>query len=159
MNAKKKLTVLVAFLLVGLALVISGRPATATMPVVTVTGGGRATFDPGEELEGMETKFSVGAQLYGDGSANGHFNCLVEGIVVIAGDVLSGKMNPDGSVTLEGLATWADTEFGIFRNEPFVVTLEAGGPGVGHFVYADRITGPDGDAETVSHGQIKINSH
>lgn len=159
MNAIKVRTILAIFLLFSLILVVSGRPATAATPLVTVSGGGRATFDPGEELEGLETKFSVGAQLNEDGSAAGHFNCLIEGVVVLTGDVLSGHMNPDGSVTLEGLGTVVDLEFGIFRNEPFSVTMEAGGPGEGHFVYTDVVTGPAGDAETVSHGQIMINTH
>ena len=159
MNTKKVMIIMVILLASGLGLLLSGHPATAATPVVTVSGGGRATFDPGEEMEGFETKFSVGAQLREDGTAGGHFNCLIEGVVVITGDVLSGQMNPDGSVTLEGLATIVDLEFGIFRNEPFMVIMEAGGPGEGHFVYFDAVTGPAGDAETVSHGQIMINTH
>lgn len=160
MNGKKVKNILVILILSSLILLLTSHLATAAMPAVMVTGGGRATFDPGEELEGLETKFSVGAKLNSDGSASGHFNCLIESVVVISGDIHSGQMNSDGSVTLDGTGTIVEIVTGIiFRDEPFRVTMWPGGPGEGRFIYFDVVTGPAGDAETVSHGQIMIDTH
>ena len=106
--------------------------------------------------EGAVTNFAVGAHLREDGTASGHFDCEIPGVVVISGDITQGEANADGSVTFRGLATVVDLEFGIFRDEPFTVTLWEGGPGVGRFLYDDTVIPDPGDLEEVVTGQINI---
>ena len=102
------------------------------------------------------TNFGVGAHLREDGTASGHFNCEIPGVVTISGDITGGQENGDGSVTFTGLATVVDLEFGIFREEAFTVTLWEGGAGVGRFLYEDTVVPFPGDLEELVTGQIKI---
>lgn len=94
-------------------------------------------------------------------AAMGEFNCSLNikgeggGFVVILGDVLQGRVNEDGSITLCGLA---DIPIDTFSGEtfidcPFAVTFRADGSG---FTYYDVVTGPAGDAETFIHGNVNI---
>ena len=94
-------------------------------------------------------------------AAMGEFNCSLMikgeggGFVVILGDVLQGRVNGDGSVTLCGLA---DSPIDTFSGEtfidcPFAVTFRADESG---FTYYDFITGPPGDAETIVNGNVEI---
>jgi hypothetical protein len=122
--------------------------------VAKVSGGGTATFD---FVEGLQSQFAIGSTVYDDGSAKGHFVCMIVGVVAISGDVTDGSVNPDGSVTVSGDAHGIDHTFGgPFGECPFTVTFWRGGPNVGQFLYSDCVVPPPGDAETVSKGRIKI---
>jgi len=157
MNAKKVITVSAIFLLASFIALLSASYAGAAKPTVTVNGGGMAVVIEGQLLpEGAVTNFAVGAHLREDGTASGHFDCEIPGVVVISGDITQGEANADGSVTFRGLATVVDLEFGIFRDEPFTVTLWEGGPGVGRFLYDDTVIPDPGDLEEVVTGQINI---
>lgn len=157
MNAKRSITVLVIFLLASLIALLPASYAVAAKPTVTVNGGGMAVVIEGRALpEGAVTEFAVGAHLREDGTASGHFTCEIPGVVTVSGDIKQGEANADGSVTFRGLATFVDLEFGIFRDEPFTVTLWEGGPGVGRFLYDDTVVPDPGDLEEVVTGQIQI---
>lgn len=129
-----------------------------------VKGGGVAAFDEGEELFPFVTGFGVKARVGEEGRARGEFLCSLDapesGIppLVIIGDVNNGSVNEDGSVTLEGMAIVEHLETGELLDGPFdfAVILWPGGPGVGRFIYFDYVTGPAGDAETVTEGGIRI---
>lgn len=158
--------------------------ALASGPFIHVSGGGTGAFDEGEELEGFTTQFAVGAivtdvsvandcdsALDGlgvgdftvtDGDdfyvANGTFNCSLmidSDFLIILGDVLQGRVNDDGSVTLCGLADIPiDTFSGqTFADCPFAVTFRAD---VSGFTYYDFVTGPTGDAESLVSGNVTI---
>ena len=94
-------------------------------------------------------------------AATGHFNCSLMimgeggGFLIILGDVLQGRVNGDGSVTLCGLADIPiDTFSGeSFTDCPFAVTFRANESG---FTYYDVVTGPIGDSETLIHGNVEI---
>lgn len=160
MHPKKMMSLIMTFVFAGLVVLLSANYALAAQPVATVNGGGIAAFDPGEELAGEVTEFSVGAHLHADGTATGHFNCVIAGFATIVGDVQNGTIIDGNTVYLSGKAMFTDQFDGnpplIEREEDFNVTLTAGGPGEGHFLYVDKITGPAGDAETVVTGQINI---
>lgn len=123
-------------------------------PAAHVSGGGEAAFD---EVPGLTSIFSVGANVYDDGSANGAFMCMIHDVVVIHGQVLTGTVNGDGSVTLEGVGDGIEFVAGEpvpFEDCGFEVTLWSGGPDVGRFLYRDCVA--TGDAETVIRGHIFI---
>ena len=142
------LTVIVA--LAPAATLAGGRP------VGTVSGGGTADF---VEFEGLSTQFSVGAVIREDGSVRGHFTCMMVHVVTISGIVEEAVLNEDGSVTLSGTAQGVDHLFPEkpFFDCPFEVTLFAGGPGVGGFIYSDCVV--TDDIEVVRAGHIMINEH
>jgi hypothetical protein len=127
-----------------------------------VQGGGTADFldTPNAVNTTGYTNFSVAATIYGDGAAKGSFICQVPGIVIIAGDVLGGWVNDDGSVTIVGLAHGYDHTVPLrFTDLPFMVTLREGGPGEGGFDYRDEsgFFGPGQfDTELVRRGMIAI---
>jgi hypothetical protein len=128
--------------------------------VAAISGGGIATFDlfPGSTI------FSVQARISPSGAVRGHFACAIPGVVVIVGgDLTSATRNPDGSITLAGLAHGFDAAVGVFTGMPFEVRLWSGGPGVGRFIYDDPVVGTpavstatEGDRETVASGHIRI---
>jgi len=133
--------------------------ARAAEPLVTISGGGTASFD---DIEGLESQFSVGAVLRDDGTIEGHFVCMIVAFVTISGDVTDATWNGDGTVTLSGVAHGIEhTPDGPvpFDDCDFNVTLREGGPGVGGFVYQDCVVPPPGDAETIERGQIAITVH
>ena len=98
--------------------------------------------------------------VYNDGTAQGHFVCMIPAVVTISGDVLGGQANPDGSVTVSGLARGYDHFFKTtFTNMPFTATFREGRPGVGGFDYRDEscFFGPSQfDTEVVRRGMIQI---
>ena len=137
----------------------------AKTPTATVNGGGTADF---LNIEGF-TDFAIAATVYSDGSAIGHWMCEIPGGVMVAGDISGGIMNPNGSVTVTGvahgylhpdLAELLGLPAGIYTDCPFKTTLWAGGRGVGKFNYQDcSFPGfPDatGDTELVRRGGITI---
>jgi hypothetical protein len=132
-------------------------------PVAIVTGGGVAGFD--ETGGEVVSTFGIGVTIYSDGTAKGHFLCLVHGIVVISGHVTEGRVIGNtaefsgfGKVNCPG----GPNDDPACQDVTFEVTVDQeGGPGVGHYTYFDSFLmggGGDGtpDPETVIVGQIKI---
>lgn len=89
---------------------VSVEAATAT---AMVSGGGTADFvaAPNSITTSGFTDFSVGATVYDDGTAQGHFVCMIPAVVTISGDIVGGRRNADGSVTVWGLARGYDHFF------------------------------------------------
>jgi len=146
---------------------------------VRVTGGGTGTF--GADLDGDGdidgSQFGIGVTIRANGSAQGHFLCLMAGrsdilglpVMVVQGPVSSGDVNGDGSVTFSGVGTVNLGNGTIFGGIPFAVTVTAGGPGVGtlQLTVIGAFDGVPGDTllgngnydlpvETVASGRIKI---
>jgi hypothetical protein len=147
--------------------------------IASVTGGGSGTF--GKDLDGDGeidgSHFGVGISISGNGSAKGHFECLMAGnadilglvLMSVAGNVTSGSLNANGSVTFSGVATVNLGKSTMFKGVPFRVTVTAGTAGVGTLTLTviGAFDGVPGDTnigngnydlptETVATGQIKI---
>jgi hypothetical protein len=132
--------------------------------VVHVNGGGVGLFiDPSVTPTdlGLTTNFSVGGTIYDDGSAKGHFMCLIPGIVVIDGHYTEGSYDSDSGVaTVSGVAI---IYFPTFDPIPvdFTNTFTEGGPGVGVFTLSET-SGffpnypEDVDTEVVVRGVINL---
>lgn len=145
------------------AIAVAATPATPP-DALHVNGGGAGLFiDPSVTPTdmGLTTNFSVALTVYPDGSANGHFNCLVPGIVVINGHYDSATYDPDtGIVTASGVAIEVFPTFDTIVVE-FTTTFRAGGPGVGIFTLSET-SGffpnypEDVDTEVVIRGRISI---
>jgi len=159
---------------------IAAAPTPAVpQPSTEVNGGGTATFnadlDGDGDIDGSH--FGMDVQLNGDGSAHGHFLCLMAGdtdflglnLMAVEGRVQAGTVNADQTVSFSGVATVNLGNMGQLRGVPFTVTVREGGPGVGTLkltvigafdgVPGDTITGNgnyDLPVETVSSGQIKV---
>lgn len=113
----------------------------ASSSILLVTGGGQGTF--GTDLDGDGdidgSHFGVAASISGNGSAQGHFECLMAGnadilglpLMSVAAKVSKGSANADGSATLSGVATVNLGKGTMFKEVPYSVTLRAGGPLVG----------------------------
>jgi len=146
---------------------------------VRVTGGGTGTF--GADLDGDGdidgSQFGIGVTIRADGSAQGHFLCLMAGrsdilglsLMAVQGPVNAGNDNGNGSVTFSGVGSVNLGNGTIFNGIPFTVTVKAGGAGVGTLqltvigafdgVPGDTILGNgnyDLPIETVNSGRIKI---
>ena len=93
-----------------------------------------------------------------DGSASGHFECVVPGVLYLYATFSKGVLNGDGSVTLSGP--------GVFhilgtpsQQFDYTVTFTAGGPGTGGFCLLGEtscVPPPGCDHEVVVHGAITI---
>ncbi len=148
-------------------------------PILFVNGGGQGTF--GTDLDGDGdidgSHFGIGISINGDGSAKGHFQCLMAGnanilglsLMAVEGEVHNGSVNANGSATFSGIATVNLGNGQIFRGVPFSVTVWAGGPGVGSLTLTvigvfDGVPGDtkvgngnyDLPTEMVASGQIKM---
>jgi len=164
------------------AAISSDRTAAPSAHTVQVTGGGTTTF--GTDLDGEGdidgSHFGFAAVIADDGSARGHFTCLMAGnadflglhLMAVQGPVTSGA--PDGrsfrgTATVKVLNAFGPGVQSIFRDIPFVVAVTPGGPGVatlqltvlGVFdgVPGDVATGNgnyDLARETLTTGQIAI---
>lgn len=81
---------------------MAATPATAQADIlVQVDGGGTGLFiDPSVTPTdlGLTTNFAVGLTIDADGSAKGHFACLIPGIVVIDGHYTDGSQEQHNSV-------------------------------------------------------------
>jgi hypothetical protein len=144
-----------------------------------VTGGGTGTF--GADLDGDGdidgSQFGMGVTIRADGSAQGHFLCLMAGrsdilglpIMAVQGQVTEGSDNGDGSVTFSGSGTVNLGNGQIFTGVPFTVTVTAGDPDVGtlQLTVIGAFDGVPGDTfigngnydlptETVRSGRIEI---
>jgi len=173
----KKLVVLVIAMTMTYLL-----PAFASAAGVTmVRGGGTGTFgadlDHDGDVDG--SSFGMGVRIFTNGTAGGHFLCLMAGrsdilglpLMSVQGRVTRGSLNADGSVTFSGVATVNLGSGGdqIFRGLSFQVTASAGGPGAGKMqltvmgafdgVPGDTVLGNgnyDLPSEAVNSGQIAI---
>jgi hypothetical protein len=173
---KRLVLSLVTILTVAISL--PPRPAAA-QGNTRVTGGGTGTF--GADLDGDGdidgSQFGIGVTIRGDGSAKGHFLCLMAGrsdilglpIMAVQGQVTEGSDNADGSVTFSGSGTVNLGNGQIFAGVPFTVTVTAGDPDVGtlQLTVIGAFDGVPGDAfigngnydlptETVRSGRIEI---
>jgi len=144
-----------------------------------VTGGGTGTF--GADLDGDGdidgSQFGMGVVIHPDGSAQGHFECLMAGrsdilglpLMAVEAKVTDGSITLDGQATFGGVARVNLANGQIFREMPIQVTVTEGVVGegalqltvIGAFdgVPGDTITGNgnyDLPNEIVSSGQIKI---
>jgi hypothetical protein len=147
--------------------------------IASVTGGGQGTF--GTDLDGDGdidgSHFGVSASVSSNGTASGHFECLMAGnadilglaLMSVAGKLSKGSANADGSVTLSGMATVNLGKSTMFKEVPFSVTLRSGGSQAGSLTLTviGAFDGVPGDTnvgngnydlptETVATGQIKI---
>src|SRR5207244_12803935 len=86
------------------------------------------------------SQFGMQVDIYADGSAQGNFKCLMAGrsdfpgfrIMEVTGKVTAGVANPAlGWATFSGNGVLT-TGNGNHYPTTFVVTVTAGGPGVGH---------------------------
>jgi hypothetical protein len=144
-----------------------------------VTGGGTGTFgadlDDDGDIDGSQ--FGIGVTIRADGSAQGHFLCLMAGrsdilglpIMAVQGQVTDGSDNGDGSVTFSGSGSVNLGNGQIFTGVPFVVTATAGDADVGtlQLTVIGAFDGVPGDTfigngnydlpiETVRSGRIEI---
>jgi hypothetical protein len=169
---RRSLTVLAVAAVAALAAPV----AVADSPV-HVNGGGQGTFgadlDSDGDIDGSH--FGLGVVL-GGGVVRGHFECLMAGnadilglpLMAVEGKVTSGTAGA-GTASIAGTATVNLGNGVIFRNVPFQVVLQAGGPGVGQLqlTVIGAFDGVPGDTavgnnnydlppETVATGQISI---
>jgi len=132
--------------------------------VATVGGGGTGVFDvPSNPCFGAVTKFAVSGVVHTDGSASGHFECVVTGGKAAGGlylsaTITSGTINGDGSVTLSGPGLFHQLGTPSFPVN-YTVTVTAGGPGVGGFCLLGEtscVPPPGCDHEVLVDGNISI---
>ena len=160
------------------AMIVFPAHAQAQSPTV-VHGGGTGTF--GRDLDGNgdveASQFGMGVTILGNGSARGHFLCLMAGrsdigpfpVMSVSGPTTAGFLAADSTVTFSGIATVNLGNGQIFRGIPFQVTVSRGGPGVGtlRLTVVGVFDGGPGDTtvgngnydlptETVTSGQIAI---
>ena len=159
---RKILNLVSVAVVVALSLTARSVPVDASTATAMVSGGGTADFvaTPNSVNTSGFTDFSIGATVYDDGTAQGHFVCMVPAVVTISGDIVGGQRNADGSVTVWGLARGYDHFFKTtFVNMSFTATFREGRPGVGGFDYRDE-SGFFGmgqfDTEVVRRGMIKM---
>src|SRR5712692_7823880 len=122
------------------AAISSDLSAAPLARAVQVTGGGTTTF--GADLDGDGdvdgSHFGFAAVIAGDGSAQGHFTCLMAGnanflglhLMAVQGPVTSGALDGrsfSGTATVKVFSPGVQS---IFRDIPFVVAVTPGGPGV-----------------------------
>jgi len=125
------------------AAVSADRAAELGTHSVQVTGGGTTTFgadlDSDGDLDGSH--FGFAAVIAGDGSARGHFTCLMAGnanflglrLMAVQGPVTSGALDGhrfSGTATVKVLNAFGPGVQSTFHDIPFVVAVTPGGPGV-----------------------------
>src|SRR5438552_18956979 len=128
----------IAILLAAISSLIPSSAVAASR--VIVSGGGTGTFnadlDEDGDIDGSH--FGLGVIIREDGSAKGHFECLMAGnadilglpLMAVEGKVTAGSVSDEGA-TFGGIATVNLANGRIFRGVPFTVTVRAGGPGIG----------------------------
>jgi hypothetical protein len=157
MNARTTLLALAAGISVALTLGAI-QPAQAAPVVAVVSGGGTAIFDDPRFAEGglVGTQFGMGVTVQSDGSAKGHFECIIKGVLALSMTATSGYC-ANGSVTFSGPAI---VHFAGGGTVSFTagVTATAGGPEVGTFCLSPpTFADTECDHETVVDGRITIN--
>ena len=159
---RKTLNLVSVGVAVALSLTARPVPVDASTATAMVSGGGTADFVATANSVNTSgfTDFSIGATVYDDGTAQGHFVCMVPAVVTISGDIVGGRRNADGSVTVWGLARGYDHFFKTtFVNMTFTATFREGRAGVGGFDYRDEsgfFNPTQFDTEVVRRGMIKI---
>lgn len=151
-------------LLVGLAIVpmvvaaatLSPPLATATA-VATVSGGGLAIMDPSDAAGAGPSAFGVGATLYSDGTATGHFDCVdletADHPGNIWGNVTGWFLDANGFINLNIVGKVINFPGGHPSDVAFTVTVQKfGGAGVGHWTLEGY--GIVFCIETLTSGQI-----
>jgi hypothetical protein len=122
--------------------VTSAAQSAAARPSAQTTGGGTTTF--GADLDGNGainlSHFGFAAVIASDGSAHGHFMCLMAGNAEILGLKLMAVQGPvtfgsaDGT-SFGGTATvkvfGGNGQNSVFANVPYSVVVAPGGAGVG----------------------------
>src|SRR6266542_1472130 len=121
----------------------SDRAAAPSAHAVQVTGGGTTTFDADLDGDGDvdASHFGFAAVIASDGSAQGHFTCLMAGnadflglhLMAVQGAVTRGALDGHsfrGTATVKVLNAFGPGVQSIFRDIPFVVAVTPGGPGV-----------------------------
>src|SRR5437870_10560811 len=124
------------------AAISSDRTAAPSAHTVQVTGGGTTTF--GADLDGDGdvdgSHFGFAAVIADDGTAQGHFTCLMAGnanflglrLMAVQGPVTSGALDGRsfrGTATVKVLNAFGPGVQSIFRDIPFLVATP-GPPGV-----------------------------
>jgi len=164
------------------AAISSDLAAAPLAHAVQVTGGGTTTF--GADLDGDGdvdgSHFGFAAVIAGDGSARGHFTCLMAGnanflglhLMAVQGPVTSGSpdgLSFSGTATVKVLNAAGPGVQSTFRDIPFVVAVTPGGAGVAtlQLTVLGAFDGVAGDVapangnydlamETLTTGQITI---
>src|SRR5213594_1307441 len=148
------------------AAISSDLAAAPLAHAVQVTGGGTTTF--GADLDGDGdvdgSHFGFAAVIAGDGSARGHFTCLMAGnanflglhLMAVQGPVTNGALDGHsfgGTATVKVLNAFGAGVQSIFRDIPFVVTVTPGGPGVAtlQLTVLGVFDGVPGDVATGNH--------
>jgi len=185
---RRKMTWMAAVATAGAVLALAPMGVWADRPLATISGGGTAAFNGGEELEGFTTQFSVGAGVWNVPVENGCDDDFAdlgdewEGLEAVAGDF----MNADGhfmcmlQIKGEGMVVILGTVSQGRLNADGSATLCGRATIVDHFVgeiftaepfavtlregpdgftYYDVVTGPAGDGETVVKGKITLKLH
>jgi hypothetical protein len=132
-----KKTLIVGAALLALALTVGDRPIAA-IGDASVTSAAVGVFPSGTQFNGVNLSGSTmgfGVEVRTDGSAVGDFETVLAGTtltgaaqnITVEGQVATGRMNPDGSVTFGGIST-VDLGTGqVLTNIPFTATVTAGG--------------------------------
>ncbi len=151
-------------LLVGLAIVpMVGAAATATpasstvTTVATISGGGLAVMDPSDAAGAGPSAFGVGATLYSDGTATGHFDCVdletADHPGNVWGTVTGWFTDAHGLINLNIVGKIINFPDGHPSDIAFTVTIQKfGGAGVGHWTLEGY--GIVFCIETLTSGQI-----
>jgi hypothetical protein len=149
---------------------------------VQTTGGGTTTF--GADLDGNgainSSHFGFAAVITSDGSAHGHFMCLMAGNAEILGLKLMAVQGPvtfgsadgtrfGGTATVKVFHAFGNGRASILENVPYSVVVAPGGAGVGtlQMTVSGVFDGVAGDVvlgngnydlakETVHSGRITI---
>ena len=129
--------------------------------MASINGGGTANMDDGQG----RSAWGIGVQLFSDGSARGHFECVDQQGDTYPGNffgqVTSWSLNANGEITFSGLGKNVGFPptffFHLIDNIPYTVTIQSfGGPGVGHWTLDVPDFGGVVCFETVTSGQIAI---
>jgi len=124
--------------------VTSAGQSAAARPSVQTTGGGTTTF--GADLDGNGainlSHFGFAAVIASDGSAHGHFMCLMAGnaeflglkLMAVQGPVTFGSADGTafgGTATVKVFHAVGNGRESMFANVPYSVVVAPGGAGVG----------------------------
>jgi hypothetical protein len=124
--------------------VTSAAQSAAARPSAQTTGGGTTTF--GADLDGNGainlSHFGFAAIIANDGSAHGHFMCLMAGNAEILGLKLMAVQGPvtfgsadgtrfGGTATVKVFHAFGNGRESIFEDVPYSVVVAPGGVGVG----------------------------
>jgi hypothetical protein len=147
-----------AWLVAAASVFLCTTPTGAAAPMM-VTGGGTGTFnadlDGDGDIDGSHFGFAV---IEGRGaSARGHFMCQMAGnadflglkLMLVEGRIASASFNADGSVMFSGRGSVNLANGTVFREVPFTVSVNPGGPGKGtmQLTVIGAFDGVPGDTE------------